>query len=124
MPQRQAGKLQHTRTHSAVLQRLEGIDGKHEVCNLLMLPQLPASFQSDNTVKEAWKSVFALAEPIPSWHVFSELLVDHEDDGHDVLVCGCLLIKIWPEVVFQILRDLQQHDTLQLGSCVLTAVQI
>ena len=24
-------------------------------------------------------------------------------------------VEVWPEVIFQVLADLQQHDTLQLG---------
>ena len=89
-----------------------------------MLPQLPASFQSDNTVEEAWKSVFSLLEAVPGWHVFSELFIDHEDDRHDMLICSCLLVKIWPKIVFQLLGDLEQHDAFKLWGCVLVAVQL
>lgn len=124
MPQRQAGKLQYTCPDSTVLQRLEGVNGKHEVGDLLMLPQLPASFESDDTIEEAWKSIFPLAEPIPSWHILSELLIHHKDDRHDMLVGSCLFVEVWPEVVLQILGDFQQHGAFQLGSCVLLAIEL
>ena len=89
-----------------------------------MLPQLPAGLQCGDTVEEPRQGILSLAEPIPSWHILSELLIDHENDGHDMLICRCFLIKVWPEVVLQILGYLKQHDTFQLWRCVLVAIQL
>jgi len=51
----------------------------------------------------------------PCRHPLPELLVDHQDDGHDVLKGGRGRVKVWPQVILQVLRHLQQHDTLKGG---------
>ena len=124
MPQGQAGQLEHSGTDSAVFQRLEGVDGKHQIRHLLMLSQLPAGLQRGNTVEKTRQGIFSLAETIPSWHILSEFLIDHENDGHDMLIRRCFLVKVWPEIVLQILGYLKQHDPLQLWRCVLLAIQL
>ena len=36
-------------------------------------------------------------------------------DGEDVCITGGPCVKVRPQIVFQVLRDLQQHDALELG---------
>lgn len=41
------------------------------------------------------------------------LLVDHEDHGHDVLEGGAGRVEVWPEVVLEVLADLEDHDAVE-----------
>jgi len=42
-----------------------------------------------------------------------DLLVDHDDDGHDVLEGGSERIEMRPQIILEILANLQNHDALQ-----------
>ena len=52
----------------------------------------------------------------PAGHALPELLVDHDQHGHEVLVGGGARqprSKVRPQVVLQVLADLQQLDPAQ-----------
>jgi len=43
----------------------------------------------------------------------ADLLVDHEDDGHHVLEGSVRRVEVRPQVVLEVLADLEDHDALQ-----------
>lgn len=52
-------------------------------------------------------------ETSPRSHILPKLLVDHEDHGHDVLEGGAVRVEVRPEVVLEVLADLEDHDALE-----------
>lgn len=52
-------------------------------------------------------------ETCPRRNILSKLLVDHEDHGHDVLEGSVVRVEVRPEVVLEVLADLEDHDALQ-----------
>lgn len=52
-------------------------------------------------------------ETCPRSHILPKLLVDHEDHGHDVLEGRVFRVEVRPEVVLEVLADLEDHDALE-----------
>lgn len=60
--------------------------------------------QLHDSMKELREMAGWLLERYPGRNSLPELLIDHNDDGHDVSFCALDRVEIWPQVVFQILK--------------------
>ena len=116
MPQGQRDEAQCLFLHRLVLQALKHMDGKEQVRNALVhLEGVATALQAEHAGEERREDLRPLRKAIPRRHVLTELLVDHDKYGQDVRIAGGLRVKVGPEVVLQVLADLQQHNALQLG---------
>ena len=64
------------------------------------------------------------SEDAPRRDVLPELLVDEEQDAHDVLVAGLGRVEVGPQVQLHVLAELQQHDALQRRRLVAAASEV
>lgn len=51
-----------------------------------------------------------LLEHVPHFNAFAKLFICHYDDGHKVGVCGLIPLVVRPQILLQVLTELQHVD--------------
>ena len=110
------------------LEAVEAVVQEDEDAGLLFEAQLARLLQCHlhQLIEEAVKVLGQLLEHLPGLDPLAKLLVDHHDDGEDVLGRRLVGSVVGPKIVLQVLAELEHHDAPhgELGAAHLVRVDL
>mmetsp|Transcript_50897 Transcript_50897/g.120479 ORF Transcript_50897/g.120479 Transcript_50897/m.120479 type:complete len:304 (-) Transcript_50897:174-1085(-) len=110
LPQRQRHLGEADAADGAVLEALEAVHKKSDKERALANGALFGLEQRHHGLEKGRKHLSALLERVPGWDLLAKLLVDHADEGHEVLRRRGFRVVTRPEVLLQVLAVLERHD--------------